>query len=144
STERVGRFSFSHALINTTLYEQLSATRRARMHRQVAEALEERYGSDPGDRLPELANHFSRAVVAADRTKALDYARRAGERALEQLAPDQALRWFNQALELMGPDAEESERCELLIGVGTAQKHLGDAAFRATLLDAAAIARRTG
>ncbi len=82
--------------------------------------------------------------MAADHTKALDYARRAGERALEQLAPDQALRWFNQALELMGPDAEESERCELLIGVGTAQKHLGDAAFRATLLDAAAIARRTG
>ncbi len=144
SPERVGRFSFSHALINTTLYEQLSATRRARTHSRIAEALEELYGPDPGDRLPELANHFSRAVVAADHTKALDYARRAGDRALEQLAPDQALRWFNQALELMGQDAEESERCELLIGVGIAQRDLGDPAFRTTLLEAAAIARRVG
>jgi class 3 adenylate cyclase/tetratricopeptide (TPR) repeat protein len=144
SPERVGRFSFSHALINNTLYEQLSATRRARMHKRIAEALEELYGADPGDRLPELANHFSRAVVAADHTKALVYARRAGDRALEQLAPDQALRWFSQALELMGQDAEESERCEVLIGVGAAQRQLGDPVFRATLLEAAAIARRTG
>ncbi len=144
SAERVGRFSFSHALINHTLYERLSATRRARMHKRIAEALEELYGADPGDRLPELANHFSRAVVAADHTKALDYGRRAGQRALEQLAPDQALRWFNQALELLGPDAQESERCELLIGIGTAQRDLGDPEFRATLLRAATIARRTG
>ncbi len=144
SPERVGRFSFSHALINNTLYEQLSATRRARMHKRIAEALEELYGADPGERLPELANHFSRAVVAADHTKALDYARRAGDRALEELAPDQALRWFNQALELAGPDGGESERCELLIGVGTAQRDLGEPEFRATLLEAAAIARRTG
>ncbi|MGH3610985.1 MAG: ATP-binding protein, partial [Pseudonocardiaceae bacterium] len=144
SPERVGRFSFSHALINNTLYEQQSATRRARMHKRIAEALEELYGADPGDRLPELANHFSRAVVAADHTKAQDYARRAGDRALEQLAPEQALRWLNQALELIGQDAEETERCELLIGIGTAQRDLGDPEFRATLLEAAAIARRTG
>jgi class 3 adenylate cyclase/tetratricopeptide (TPR) repeat protein len=144
SPERVGRFSFSHALINNTLYEQLSATRRARMHKRIAEALEELYGANPNDHLPELANHFSRAVVAADHTKALDYARRAGDRALEQLAPDQALRWFNQALELLGQDAREGDRCELLIGIGTAQRDLGDPEFRATLLEAAAIARRTG
>ncbi len=144
SSERGGQFSFSHALINHTLYEQLSATRRARMHRRVAEALEHLCGEDPGPRLPELANHFSRAVVTTDHSKAVSYARRAGERALEELAPDEALRWFNQALELLGQGGEESERCDLLTGIGIAQKHLGDAAFRATLLEAAGIARRTG
>ena len=41
STEQVGRFSFAHALINHTLYEGLGATRRARMHLRVAEAIEE-------------------------------------------------------------------------------------------------------
>ncbi|MBV9309303.1 MAG: AAA family ATPase [Solirubrobacterales bacterium] len=140
SPDGVGRFSFSHALINHTLYGQLSATRRARTHRQVAEALERLCGDDPGERLPELANHWGHAVVTADQQKAVRYARQAGEQALAELAPDDALRWFNQALELVGDD--EQVRCDLLTGIGTAQKHLGDPAFRATLLDAAAVARR--
>jgi hypothetical protein len=144
SSERLGEFSFAHALINHTLYDRLGATRRARMHRRVADALEQLFGEDPGERLPELANHFYRAVVASDRNKAVDYARRAGERALMQLAPDEAVRWFNQALELLGPEAEPAERCDLLTGVGIAQKHLGEPAFRETLLEAAAIARRLG
>ncbi len=144
STERVGRFDFAHALINHTLYEGLSATRRARMHQRVAEALEDLYGEDPGERLPELANHWSRAVAATDRVKAAGYARRAGERALEQLAPDDALRWFNQASELLGDGAEEGERCDLLTGIGIAQKHVGDPAFRTTLLEASALAREGG
>ena len=35
-----GRYNFSHALIQRTLYEGLGPTRRARAHRQVAEAIE--------------------------------------------------------------------------------------------------------
>ena len=35
-----GRYSFSHALIRETLYEGMSAPRRARIHRRVGEALE--------------------------------------------------------------------------------------------------------
>ena len=44
STDRAGRFSFAHALINHTLYEALGTTRRARAHQRVAEALEDLYG----------------------------------------------------------------------------------------------------
>ena len=51
SSERVGQFRFAHALINQTLYEGLGATRRARMHQRVAQALEELYGEDPGEHL---------------------------------------------------------------------------------------------
>ena len=40
SSEQVGRFRFVHALINQTLYDGLGATRRARMHQRVAQALE--------------------------------------------------------------------------------------------------------
>ncbi len=144
SPERLGRFSFSHALIQHTLYDEQSATRRARMHRRVAEALEELCGDDPGERLAELATHFSRAVVSADHRKAISYARLAGYRALEQLAPDEALRWFNQALELLGATGTEAERCDLLTGIGKAQRHLGDSEFRTTLLEAAGVARRIG
>ena len=66
SAERPGRFSFSHALINHTLYEELGATRRARLHRRVAESLEELCGDDVSERLGELAQHWAAATVAAN------------------------------------------------------------------------------
>ncbi len=50
SGDRAGRFQFAHALISHTLYEDIGATRRARMHQRVAEALEEICGTDPGAR----------------------------------------------------------------------------------------------
>lgn len=87
STERLGRFRFVHALVNQTLYGSLGATRRARMHHRVAQALEELYGSDPGERLGELALHWRLATTVVDREKAAGYAARAGQRALDSLPP---------------------------------------------------------
>jgi class 3 adenylate cyclase len=141
-----GRFSFAHALINHTLYQDLGTTRRARLHHRVAEALEEISGGGSGARVSELAHHWGKATTALDLPKAISYARLAGERALEELAPDEALRWFSQALELAVPQAETdaAERCELLIGLGEAQRQVGDAAFGATLLEASRLAYELG
>ena len=69
SSEQVGRFRFVHALINQTLYDGLSATRRARMHHRVAEALEELYGQDPDAHLVELALHWRLAAVSVDKER---------------------------------------------------------------------------
>jgi class 3 adenylate cyclase/tetratricopeptide (TPR) repeat protein len=137
-----GRFSFAHALINHTLYEDLGTTRRARLHRRVAEALEQCLGAEPGARVSELAHHWAKATTAVDLDKAVTYARMAGERALHDLAPDEALRWFEQALELRDQSTELDlrERCEILIGLGDAQRQTGDAAYRDTLLEASGIA----
>jgi class 3 adenylate cyclase len=135
--------SLLHELVEHALYEDLGATRRARLHARIAEALEAQCGDEPGERLGELAGHWAAAVVRADTAKATYYARRAGERALEQLAPDEAARWYRQALELhdRARGGERSERCELLIGVGEAQRQSGDPEYRQTLLDAAALAQ---
>ena len=143
SAERGGHFTFTHGLVEHTLYEDLGSTRRARLHKRVGEALEVQCGDDPGERLGELAGHWTAAVVSSDSTKAIHYARRAGERALQQLAPDEAARWFRKALELheQAQGGDPSERCELLIGLGEAQRQVGDAEYRRTLLDAAALAR---
>ena len=145
-SERPGAFSFAHALINHTLYEDLGATRRARLHQQVAEALEKLYGDDPGPRVAELANHWAAATAALDPGKAVKYSRRAGERALETLAPDEAMRWYRRALELQAQQAESdaATRCDLLIGLGEAQRQTGDREFRETLLEASALAREIG
>jgi class 3 adenylate cyclase len=135
-----GQFYFSHALINHTLYQDLGNTRRARLHRRIAEQMEEQLGADPGARVGELAHHWAQATTAVDVDKAVSYAKLAGQRALDELAPDEALRWFANALELQGDAADASQRCQLLIGLGEAQRLTGDAAYRETLLEAARIA----
>ena len=139
SSERVGQFRFAHALINQTLYEGLGATRRARMHQRVAQALENLYGEDPGEHLAELALHWRLAAVSVDKAKAANYALRAGQRALQSLAPAEAVKLFTDAVELIG-DVESTERCEALIGLGEAQLQSGEAAYRETLLEASRIA----
>ena len=139
---RLGSFTFAHALINQALYDDLGATRRARLHRRVAEALEAMCGDDPGPRVAELANHWAAATTSVDPAKALDYTIRAGRRAIDMLAPDEAMRWFTQALDLHDQAEEEHsrQRCEILIGLGEAQRLTGDYDYRQTLLDAGAIA----
>ena len=69
SDERVGQFRFAHALINQTLWEGLGATRRARMHQRVAQALERLYGEDPDEHLSELALHWRLAAVRSRRSR---------------------------------------------------------------------------
>ncbi len=143
SAEQVGRFRFVHALVEYTLYEDLGRTRRSLLHGKIAKALEEQCGDEPGERLGELAYHWAEADASNETAKAMRYARRAAERALQQLAPDEAARWYGQALELydQDPGGDRSERCELLIGLGEAQRQVGTAAYRQTLLDASHLAQ---
>ena len=132
-----GRYSFAHALIQHTLYEGLGHNRRARAHRQVAEALEALCGDRPGARVGELARHWV-AAMPIDLVKAIDYSRQAGDVALAALAPADAVRYYSQALELSSqdpdPDPDPVLELDATIGLGTAMRQTGDPAFRDTLL----------
>jgi tetratricopeptide (TPR) repeat protein len=81
-----------------------------------------------------------------DPARAVDYLCRAGDRALSQLAPDEAVGYFGQALELVAvtPARDEARNLELLISLGRAQRSAGEAAHRATLLAAAKAAQQLG
>ncbi len=138
SSELVGRFRFPHALISQTLYEGLGGTRRARLHQRVAEALEQLYGTESVDRLGELALHWRLAAISVERHKAVDYALRAGQQALQSLAPAAALSLFTDAVDLSEPGSRQ--HCEAMLGVGVAQRQSGEPAYRDTLLQAARIA----
>ncbi len=142
SDDRVGRYRFVHALIQHSLSQDLSATRRQRAHHRVAEALERLETTADTDRLAELARHWMAATRPADTGKALHYARRAGDAALSAYSPLDSIKWYSQALDLLSrePDADERERCDLLVGLGKAQRHAGQPEHRSTLLDAAGIA----
>jgi class 3 adenylate cyclase/tetratricopeptide (TPR) repeat protein len=134
-----GRYCFAHALIQHTLYQDLGATRRARAHCEVAEAIEAVVGDHPGPRVGELAYHWSCATQPRNTAKAVTYACQAGEAALAALAPDDAVRYFSQALELVEStsDGDPLLVCDLCLWLGQAQRQAGVAAFRETLLDAA-------
>ena len=72
--------------------------------------------------------------------------RAAGDHALSQLAPTDAVRWFEQALSLLAqqPVEDERSRAALLVGLGNAQRQIGDSSFRETLLAAGRLARHAG
>ena len=141
-----GQYSFAHALIQHTLYEDLGRARRARAHRLVAEALEDLSGDRAGSRVRELAHHWINAYHPIDLAKAIGYSRQAADVALDALAPDDALRYYTQALDLCaeGDDLDPVLLLDLAIGQGTAQRQTGDPAFRDTLLDAARRAAAVG
>ena len=137
--ESPGRYSFSHALIQHTLYEDLAINRRTRLHKAVGEAIERLWGENSDDLVGELARHFLLATRPTDADKAISYAKRAGDAALASLAPDDAVRYFSQALELaaLTSSVDRLTRIDLLIGLGTAQRQAGIDSFRETLLEAA-------
>lgn len=139
-----GRFSFTHALVAHTLYADHSPTRRARIHRRVAEAYESLGMAE--DRVGELAHHWILAGSPDHTGRALEYAMKAAQVATRALAPQEAARWYAESLNLLGTrqHADEHVRCELLIGLGQAQLHSGDPDCLQTLLDAAHLADRLG
>jgi DNA-binding winged helix-turn-helix (wHTH) protein len=137
-TDAVGRFAFTHAIVAHTLYTELSPTLRAFIHQAVAVALERQF-ADVAERAAEIAHHWIHAITPHNRGKAAEYARRAGDYALSSLAPEDACTWYRQALALL-PTEHTTQRCEVLVGLGTAQRQAGDAAHRETLLQAGRLA----
>ena len=135
------RFAFSHALIANSLVQDLSPTRRATLHRKVAEAYEALGWMD--SHLGELAGHWSEARGEGAAGRALDYTRRAGDRALDALAPHDALRWYRAALALVG-DSDPEARVSLHVRIGDALRQAGDGAHREVLLAAGREAHALG
>jgi class 3 adenylate cyclase/tetratricopeptide (TPR) repeat protein len=142
------RFRFAHALVRATLYDSLTTTRQVVLHRKTAEAIEAIHARALDDFVPTLAHHWAKASAPVrDVTRAVMYAQRAGDRALAQLAHDEAARYYMSGLELL--DAGEAEprdprRLELLIGRGEAERRASDPGYRETLLDAARLAAQLG
>jgi hypothetical protein len=142
------RFRFAHALVRATVYESLTAARKVALHRNTAEAIETIHGGALEDYLPTLAHHWAKASApVTDTARAVDYARRAGDQALAQLAHDEAANYYASGLELLdsgGADPADPRRLELLIGRGEAQRRAADPGYRDTLLDAAHLAEQLG
>lgn len=90
-------YRFTHALVRSALYDELSAPRRSQLHRRIGEALEALYADDLDEHLSELAAHF----VAADSEspQAVSYSIRAGDRAQQLFAWEEGAMHYQRALQ---------------------------------------------
>lgn len=137
-----GGFTFTHALVEHALYEEVSPTRRARIHRSVAESIEDRAGPETAAYAPTLVHHWVSAEAPGATEKIVRYACQAGEVALGELAPESALSWFELAqarLEGSGSSAPQL-LCRALVGLGEAQWRVGEQSHSTTLASACRLA----
>jgi DNA-binding SARP family transcriptional activator/class 3 adenylate cyclase len=108
-SQSVGLLSFAHALFRETIYEQLSATRKAALHGRIAAAIEEEPADRPDERAGILAYHYG---AAGDLRKAFDYHRRAATAAERVHAHEPALENLDGAIvagEMLGMTAATQE-----------------------------------
>nr|WP_311527941.1 AAA family ATPase [uncultured Ralstonia sp.] len=123
-----GHYHFAHALFRETLYDEIPAPRRSRLHLKLARAIEMIHGDDPEPHLPALAYHHWAALPGGDAALAVDYAQRAARRADRQLAHEESARYCQMALQAMdaGSGLSRETRCSLLNALGTAHSRAGD------------------
>ena len=157
------RWRFTHALVREVLYAGLSPGRRLALHQRAGEAIEARFGGDLEGHMVELADHFLRAGPAGA-AKAVGYSTRAGVRALQLTAWEEAAGHLQRALDTLelapvpdldtdGDGARDGDatggqlarRCELELALADARMAIGEVpSARAGYERAAALARRLG
>jgi predicted ATPase/class 3 adenylate cyclase len=104
------RYLFRHTLLREAAYEMQLRARLRTLHRLAAECIEQVYAADLAPHYADLAYHYGQAL-APDRERS--FARLAGERAAEQFANADAVRFFTRALELTPAD-DHAARYDLL------------------------------
>lgn len=141
SLKATGHFAFMHALVRETLYGELSSPRRVSLHGRVAEAIERVTEDRRVVPLTDLAYHFTQAASAGSVDKAIDYAIRAGDRAADVLAHEEAARLFGMALMSLEfkPTTPDTDRLQVNLHTRRARSFdaLGEWALEARELDAA-------
>jgi len=122
------RYRFAHAFFRQTLYEEMSAPRRLRLHQQVARALESQYAGRLDEHASEMAEHFAQSTDPADLGKAVHYSELAAHHASAVYAYSEAARLLEQALEVQEilDSDDKAKRCDLLLALGDALMSAGE------------------
>jgi predicted ATPase len=113
----VVRYRFTHAFFRQTLYEEMIAPQRLKLHQQVARALELQYAKRLEEHAAELAEHFSQSTDPVDLIKAIEYGEMAAKRAMDVYAYGEAVRLLEQSLKVqkvLDPD-DKAKQCDLLL-----------------------------
>jgi predicted ATPase/class 3 adenylate cyclase len=105
-------YSFKHALVQEAAHGSLLRGRRQQLHARIAGVLEQRFPVIPESQPELLAHHYTEAGLTEP---AIDYWRKAGQRASARSAPTEAVGHLTKGLELVSslPAVPERHRQEL-------------------------------
>jgi len=119
------RWSFSHGLFRELLYKEMRPAERIALHRSAAGLLEGLRAVEP--RHSEIAHHYYRSLAAGGYDRVTAAARRAAAAAEAVFAFEDAVRFYDWALEAQALDdaVPPRERAELLLAAGSAQRLAG-------------------
>lgn len=107
ASQRAGRetrYLFAHELIRQTLADALSMPRRQRLHAKIADAIERVYAGSLEKHSSAMAHHLYQAGAASDPEKTTKYLLSAADEARAASAPEDALKFIDQALSLWDDD----------------------------------------
>src|SRR6202158_4731834 len=107
-------YTFKHALIQETAYQSLLKRTRQQLHARVAQVLEERFPERVASEPEVVARHYDQAGLVAQATA---HYQRAGERATQRSANEEAIGHLRRALDLVATLPEMRERHQMELGL---------------------------
>lgn len=113
------RYDFVHAIVRHALTESWSPSRRVRLHRRAAEALERTYAGRLADHAAELAVQYHRSRTLPGAETGLPYALAAANAAERASATDQVVTFLRMARDLTGSDP--ATRADILCRLAVAE-----------------------
>ncbi|MEA2450577.1 MAG: hypothetical protein QOG63_2509, partial [Thermoleophilaceae bacterium] len=119
----VGRYEFRHELIRDVIYTGLTATRRAHLHRRVAEFLEDQRREDGDPPLRAIVEHLRQARDLVPAGELADRVVRAADAAAAERTHSDAAALYAEAVDLLADRPDDAERrCRVLIALGHARR----------------------
>jgi len=100
-------YSFADIVVRDVVHEEVSHLRHKKLHGAVGLALEKIYEKKIDEHLSELALHF---LESGDGEKALSYFLKAGDKARNVYAFDEAISYFQHALQLIEEKGDGAEQ----------------------------------
>ena len=107
-------YAFKHALIQETAYQSLLKHTRQQLHARIGSILEERFPERVAAQPEVIARHYDQAGLAE---QAIAHYQRAGERAAERSANDEAIGHLRRALALVMTLPETRQRHQRELGL---------------------------
>lgn len=139
-------YTFKHALTHEVAYSGLLQERRRAAHARIVSAMEDLYASRIGEQIERLGHHAVRGEVWS---RAVTYLHQAGLKALARSANQDAVAYFDQALEALAqlPESRETQEksIDLRLELRSALHPLGEfERVLGTLQQAAELAKSIG
>jgi predicted ATPase len=107
-------YTFKHALTHEVAYGSLLQERRRALHARIVEAMEQLYSDRLSEHIERLAHHAVRGELWQ---KAVEYLHQAAKRAAAHSATQEAIAYFEQALETLKHLPENDQTIEKTIDI---------------------------